>query len=138
MSTILIVDDYADALQVWDLYLRASGFDVLTAADGAGALAEAANHHPDLIVLDLELPDFSGFKVARTLGAQEATKHIPKIAVTGYSQAKKLDEARASGFDMILIKPCDPDDLVAAIHRLLGDGAPTADTAPEKAPSPSG
>ena len=137
MSTILIVDDYADALQVWDLYLRASGFEVLTAADGAGALAKAAKHHPDLIVLDLELPDVSGAEVARTLGEKETTRHIPKIAVTGYSQARQLEEARRSGFDMILIKPCDPDDLVAAIHRLL-NGSSANDTAPEKAPSPSG
>ncbi|MGH9383523.1 MAG: response regulator [Vicinamibacterales bacterium] len=122
MSTILIVDDYADALQVWDLYLRASGFEVLTAANGAGALHEAATHNPDLIVLDLELPDLSGAEVARALRAKETTRHIPKIAVTGYSQARQLDEARASGFDMILIKPCDPAALVAAIHRLLNDG----------------
>lgn len=136
MSTILIVDDYVDALQVWDLYLTESGFDVLTAADGTAALAKARTQHPDLIVLDLELPDLSGAEVARALRAEESTRHIPKIAVTGYTQARQLDEARRSGFDTILIKPCDPDDLIAEIHRLLDD-ASAADACHEKAPSSS-
>lgn len=136
MSTILIVDDYVDALQVWDLYLTASGFEVLTAADGTAALAEARTHHPDLIVLDLELPDLSGVEVARALRAQESTRHIPTIAVTGYSQSWQLDEARQSGIDTIMIKPCDPDDLIAEIHRLLDD-APAVDASNEKASSPS-
>ena len=137
MSTILIVDDYVDALQVWDLYLQAYGFKVLTAANGRAALAEARIHSPDLIVLDLELPDISGMEVARQLRADEATRHIPKIAVTGYSQARRLDEARKAGFEIILIKPCDPEDLVAAIHRLL-DGPSATRAAPEKAAPPSG
>ena len=137
VSTILIVDDYPDALQVWDLYLRASGFDVLTAADGEAALAQATTHLPDLIVMDLELPGISGSEVARALTAQDSTSQIPKIAVTGYSQSWQLDEARKSGFDDILIKPCDPDELIATIHRLL-NGSPAVDASHEKAPSSSG
>jgi two-component system, cell cycle response regulator DivK len=137
VSTILIVDDYEDALQVWDLYLQAYGFEVLTAASGTAALAEARIHNPDLIVLDLELPDLSGMEVARRLRADEATRHIPRIAVTGYSQARQLDEARRAGFETILIKPCDPEDLVAAIHRLL-DGPTATGAAHEKSAPPSG
>jgi CheY-like chemotaxis protein len=137
VSTILIVDDYPDALQVWDLYLRASGFDVLTAADGETALAQATTHNPDLIVMDLELPGISGAEVSRALRAQASTSHIPKIAVTGYSQPGQLEEARRSGFDTILIKPCDPDDLIATIHRLL-NGPSAGDASHENAPSASG
>ncbi len=135
MSTILIVDDYPDALQVWDLYLRASGFEVLTAAHGEEGLAIALRQLPDLIVLDLEMPRLSGIEVARALNANESTKKIPKIAVTGYSLPGQLDEARKAGFDEILIKPCDPDDLLAMLHRLLGD-APVNDSRPEKTASP--
>ena len=136
VSTILVVDDYLDALQVWDLYLQASGFKVVTAADGATAMAKATTENPDLIVLDLDLPDVSGAEVARYLRARETTRHIPTIAVTGYSQAGRLDEARRSGFDLILIKPCDPEDLIASIRRLL-DRDPATDTATENATSPS-
>jgi CheY-like chemotaxis protein len=137
VSTILIVDDYPDALQVWDLYLRASGFDVLTAADGEAGLAQATLHRPDLIVMDLELPGLSGAQVARALRAQESTRRIPTIAVTGYSQPGQLEEARKSGFDDILIKPCDPDALLATIRRLL-DGSSARSASHEKTSSSSG
>ena len=114
-----IVDDYPDALDVWGLYLRAEGFTVLTAADGQTALDEALREKPDLIVMDLELPGKSGFEVARDLKARAETCAIPLIAATGYSQIKQLDLARASGFDAVMVKPCDPQSLVAEIRRLL-------------------
>jgi two-component system, cell cycle response regulator DivK len=116
---ILIVDDYADALDMWALYLRALGYRVSTAADGAAAIAQAERLLPDLIVLDLELPSVSGFDVARRLRANPETQFIPLIAATGYSHMKQLDRARAAGFDQIVIKPCDPDRLVEEIERLL-------------------
>ena len=121
-STILIVDDYADALDVWQRYLQAEGFHVLTAADGHQALAVATSERPDLIVMDLELPGLSGLDVARTLRAQHATRHIPLIAATGHSRTALLDLARQSGFDLVLVKPCDPTALVREIRRMLERG----------------
>ncbi|MEO5819063.1 MAG: response regulator [Vicinamibacteraceae bacterium] len=118
-ATILIVDDYPDALDVWDLYLRASGFEVLRAEDGNEALRIACENIPDLAVMDIELPGMSGCQVARALRAGADTRHIPLIASTGHSLPAKLDEARRSGFDLILIKPCDPAELVEAIRRHL-------------------
>jgi CheY-like chemotaxis protein len=117
--SLLIVDDYPDALDVWGLYLRAEGFHVMTASDGQSAFAEAVRQRPDVIVMDLELPGKSGFEVARELKARPDTCGIPLIAATGYSQVKQLDLARASGFDTVLVKPCDPQSLVAEIRRLL-------------------
>jgi len=116
---ILIVDDYPDALDIWALYLRAKGYRVSTAADGAVAIAQAEFLLPDLIVLDLELPSVSGFDVAKRLRANPDTQFIPLIAATGYSHLKQLDRAREAGFDQIVIKPCDPDVLVEEIERLL-------------------
>jgi two-component system, cell cycle response regulator DivK len=118
-ATILIVDDYPDALDVWDLYLRASGFEVLRAEDGNEALKTACEHVPDLVVMDLELPGLSGCQVASALRQRDDTRHIPLIASTGHSLPAKLDEARRSGFDLVLIKPCDPAELVEAIHKHL-------------------
>lgn len=117
--SLLIVDDYPDALDVWGLYLRAEGFTVLTATDGQSAFAEAVKEKPDVIVMDLELPGKSGFEVARDLKARADTCAIPLIAATGYSHVKQLDLARASGFDAVMVKPCDPQTLVAEIRRLL-------------------
>ena len=126
---ILIVDDYPDALDIWAIYLRAMGYRVSTAGDGAAALAQAERLHPDLIVLDLELPRISGFDVAKRLRANPETEHIPLIAATGYSHVKQLDRAREAGFDQIVIKPCDPDLLVEEIERHL-QAADEFDTQP--------
>ena len=116
---ILIVDDYPDALDIWAIYLRAFGYRVSTASDGAAAIAQAERLRPDLIVLDLELPRVSGFDVAKRLRANPDTQFIPLIAATGYSHLKQLDRAREAGFDQIVIKPCDPEALVEEIERLL-------------------
>jgi CheY-like chemotaxis protein len=116
---ILIVDDYPDALDIWALYLRSLGYRVSTASDGAAAIMQAERLLPDLIVLDLELPRVSGFDVAKHLRANPDTRLIPLIAATGYSHRGQLDRAREAGFDHIVIKPTDPDILVADIERLL-------------------
>ena len=82
-ATILIVDDYPDSLDVWDLYLRASGFEVLRAEDGTEALRTACEHLPDLVVMDLELPGLTGCQVAAALRERAETRHIPLIASRG-------------------------------------------------------
>jgi CheY-like chemotaxis protein len=117
--TILIVDDYPDALDVWAIYLHAAGFRVLTAGTGQQALDTACADLPDLVVLDLDLPDVSGFEVARELRSRAATRHIPLIAATGYSHVAQQDKALQSSFNAIIVKPCDPDALVVEIQRLL-------------------
>jgi CheY-like chemotaxis protein len=127
--SLLIVDDYPDALDVWGVYLRSEGFNVFTASDGQSALAEAVREKPDVIVMDLELPGKSGYEVARDLKARPDTCSIPLIAATGYSHHKQLDLARASGFDTVMVKPCDPQSLVAEIRRLLQK--------PEEKPGPT-
>lgn len=116
---ILIVDDYPDALDIWALYLRSLGYEVSTASDGVDALAQAERLRPDLIVLDLELPRMTGYDVARQLRSNPDTQHIPLIAATGYSHGRQLERAWESGFDEIVVKPCDPDALIDMIRHLL-------------------
>ena len=116
---ILIVDDYPDAIDIWAIYLRALGYDVSTAADGASAIAQAEQLLPDLIVLDLELPGISGFEAALRLRRNPATHDIPLIAATGYSHQRQLSLAREAGFDRVMVKPLDPDSLVGEIEKLL-------------------
>jgi len=117
---VLVVDDYADATEVWALYLQASGFEVDTAADGPGAIAQAQAGRPDLVVMDLNLPGCSGIEVARALRAAPATARVPLIAVTGSADRRDLDTAR-SLFDAIVAKPCDPAELVERIRQLLAN-----------------
>jgi CheY-like chemotaxis protein len=116
---ILLVDDYPDALEIWGLYLRSVGYDVIEADDGLKAVAKAHQYKPDVIILDLELPGITGFEAAVRLRNAADTKEIPLIAATGYSHLKQLNQARASGFDSILVKPCEPAMLVSEIERLL-------------------
>jgi two-component system cell cycle response regulator DivK len=116
---ILLVDDYPDALEMWGLYLRALGYDVLTADDGLMAVDIAVTMAPDVVVMDLELPGLSGCDAARRLRQDGRTATLPLIAATGYSHAKQLEQARMAGFDAIVVKPCDPALLVAEIERHL-------------------
>lgn len=118
-TRILLVDDYPDALEIWGLYLRSHGYDVITADDGLDAVVRAHRHLPDVIVLDLELPGITGFEAAIRLRAAADTAHIPLIAATGYSHPRQLNQARTSGFDSVIVKPCEPAELVAEIERLL-------------------
>jgi len=120
-STVLIVDDYQDALEVWSVYLEAEGFRVVTAATGRQALQRIQDDQPDVVVLDLELPDLSGSDVARRVRASDRTRALPLIAATGCARARELDAARQAGFDLILTKPCDPVGLVHEIRRLMVD-----------------
>ena len=122
--TVLIVDDYADALPAWEIFLRTEGFDVITASSGPDALAAARRDVPNAIVLDLALPGLSGSGVARVLRSEPATRQIPLIAATGSSDQSRLDEARAAGFDAILVKPIDPATLVSQIRDLLDGRRP--------------
>jgi two-component system, cell cycle response regulator DivK len=120
---ILVVDDYPDTLDVWTVSLQAAGFEVVTAIDGLTALAMAEALVPDLVVLDLELPGRSGYDVATLLRQNPATRHIPLIAATGFSHEAQLARARRAGFDVIVIKPCDPAELIAHIERLIANAA---------------
>ena len=92
--------------------------------------------HPDIIVMDLELPVLSGFDAARELRDSPETSHVPLIAATGYSHFNGLDHARLDVFDLVVVKPCDPAQLLLQISRLMrppdhaDDGRSVADTAP--------
>jgi CheY-like chemotaxis protein len=116
-ATVLLVDNYRDALDTWALFLRMRGYRVVTATGGGAAIELAVAHGPDVIVLDLVLPDVDGCDVARTLRVLPATRHIPIVATTSRPDPDALDAARAVGFARIMIKPCDPWALVDEIDR---------------------
>jgi two-component system OmpR family response regulator len=126
MARILLVDDYPEALDVLSLYLRLCGFEALAAADGRTALTLTAEQHPDAAVLDLELPDMTGLELARHLRAAPDTAFMPLIALTGHSSSRRIDEAYAAGFNLVLVKPCDPERLCAELRRLLEPSEPAS------------
>ena len=117
---ILVVDDYQDAREMYAEYLQFSGFRVAEARNGNEALEQAFALKPDLILMDLSLPGMDGWEATRRLKADEATKHIPIVALTGHALAGASEGARRAGCDSFVTKPCLPDDLVVEVRRMLG------------------
>lgn len=117
---LMLVDDDKNAREGYQIYLSAKGFRVHAFEGGADALAFAASESPDLIVLDLGLPDVDGWEVARRLKSGAQTKDIPIIAFSGRSLHHEQISALRAGCDVHLTKPCPPDRLLDAIQKLLG------------------
>ena len=116
---ILVVDDYQDAREMYAEYLQFSGFRVAEAKNGNEAVEQAFALKPDLILMDLSLPGMDGWEATRRLKADEATKHIPIVALTGHALAGASEGARKAGCDSFVTKPCLPDDLVVEVRRML-------------------
>jgi two-component system, cell cycle response regulator DivK len=116
---ILVVDDYQDAREMYAEYLQYSGFRVAEAKNGNEAVAQARSLKPDLILMDLSLPGMDGWEATRVLKADEDTRHIPIVALTGHALAGASEGARKAGCDSFVTKPCLPDDLVVEVRRML-------------------
>ena len=116
---VLVVDDYQDAREMYAEYLQYSGFRVAEAKNGNEAVAQARSLKPDLILMDLSLPGMDGWEATRVLKADDATKHIPIVALTGHALAGASEGARKAGCDSFVTKPCLPDDLVVEVKRML-------------------
>ena len=112
---ILVVDDNRDAARSVATFFELVGHEVSTAADGVQALAVAADFRPDVVVLDIGLPQLDGYQVAQRLRVQAATRDCLLIALTGYGQADDRERAERAGFDHHFVKPADPADLLARI-----------------------
>ena len=119
MSRILIVEDDVDSRMGLSVRLRASGFDVVLAADAASAISIARQQQPDLVVLDLGLPAGDGFLVMERLRGLAETREIPIIVLTGRDPTVHEARARAAGAVAFFQKPADNTVLVATIREYL-------------------
>lgn len=118
-TKILVVDDESDALDLIEFNLRAAGFDVITAADGEAALKKAATAQPDLLVLDLMLPEVDGLEVCKLLRRDPATAALPIIMLTAKADAVDRILGLELGADDYLTKPFSPRELVLRVKNLL-------------------
>src|ERR687895_281561 len=114
---ILVVDDEPNILDVLSMALRFQGFEVETAATGEQALAAAGAFKPQLMVLDIMLPDMEGFDVARRLGAQRA--EVPIIFLTARDATEDKIRGLSIGGDDYVTKPFSLEELIARIRALL-------------------
>ena len=112
-SRILVVDDCADTVESMSTMLELLGHETRSARTGADALAQACAFDPDLVLLDLVLPDISGYQVAPQLRARSARVYV--AAFTGRGMAHDRERTRAAGFDAHLLKPVPHARLCAVI-----------------------
>jgi CheY-like chemotaxis protein len=111
------VDDDRDARAMYQTYLRHVGCKVQTAKDGQVAIMKASQWSPDVIVMDLAMPQMDGWAASKRLKASAQTSHIPIIALSAAPLARQ--DARDAGCDGFLAKPCTPDLLWWEIRALL-------------------
>jgi len=115
---ILIVDDNDDARGLVHDNLQRAGYDVLTAANGVDAIKLAHELEPDLVILDLDLPDIDGHAVARLIQRRAGAKPVKIIALSGHSQPIDLERSRREGLLLHLCKPISSAALLENIASL--------------------
>ena len=115
---ILYVEDNDDNVYMLKNRLSRAGFTVVVATDGAQGVAMAASERPDLILMDLTLPDIGGEEATRRIKADPATKRIPIIALTAHAMASDREKAIAAGCDDFDTKPVDMPRLLGKIEAL--------------------
>ena len=119
---ILVVDDEPEAVELVEFNLKQAGYAVTTAADGAEALKKARSQTPDLIVLDVMLPEMDGFEICKTLRLETATARTPILMLT--AKAAEIDRVLGLelGADDYLTKPFSPRELMLRIKKILARG----------------
>ena len=119
MRSVLIVDDEADALELLAYNLKAAGYEIITAKDGAEALNKARTEAPSLILLDVMLPEIDGLEVCRILRRDPITYDLPIIMVTARATEMARLVGLESGADAYLTKPVRPRVVVAWVNSIL-------------------
>ncbi len=115
---ILVVEDNEDARRMMEAMLVLDGHTVRVAYDGSAALRAAQEWRPDVVLMDIGLPDMIGYEVARRMRESDLDGHVKLIAITGYGQAEDERRAYEAGFDLHLTKPVSPEFLRDAIARV--------------------
>ncbi len=121
---LLYVEDNEDNLYMLQLWFDVlGGYEILSARDGAAGIAMAASERPDLILMDLNLPEIDGWEATHRLKADPATCDIPIIALSAHAMAGDREKALATGCDDFDTKPIEFDRLLAKIEQALATEA---------------
>ncbi|HXT63295.1 MAG TPA: response regulator [Pyrinomonadaceae bacterium] len=118
-STILVVDDYQDNRILLSAWLRAKGFKVVEAEDGKQGVLQANRAHPDLILMDLAMPELDGVEATRQIRERKTLSQTPIFAITAYGTYDVKQDALAAGCNEVLSKPLDLETLLSKIESTL-------------------
>ncbi len=114
---VLVVEDNERNMKLFRDVLQASGYRTLEATTGEGAVELVVEHCPDLVLMDIQLPDIDGVEALGRLRAEERTASVPVLALTAQAMDGDRERFMAAGFDGYLSKPVDIADLVATVKR---------------------
>lgn len=121
MKKVLVIEDNEDNQILISMLLENAGYQVITADTGEGGYSMAKQQLPDLILLDIQLPDIMGTEVLRRLRLEETTHAIPVIAATSYAMAGDRERLLGAGCDGYIEKPIDPGQVINQIERIYKD-----------------
>jgi two-component system, cell cycle response regulator DivK len=116
---ILVIEDTEDNRQIVRDLLESAGYELIEALDGLDGVAAAEREHPDLILMDIQLPGIDGYEATRRIRAVPALAAVPIIAVTSYALSGDEAKTRAAGCDGYVAKPFSPRQLLAKIREFL-------------------
>lgn len=119
---VLIVEDNELNMKLFNDLLEAFGYATVKTYDGRNALDIAREHKPDLIIMDIQLPEISGLEVTRQLKADAALAHIPVIAVTAFAMRGDEQRIREGGCEAYLSKPISIASFRETVRKFIGDG----------------
>ena len=119
MSRILLVEDNPTNMKLSSFLLESVDYDVVCAVNAELALTLAREQHPDLILMDIQLPGMDGLQATAQLKADPATRDIPVIALTALAMKGDEERIRAAGCDGYIAKPIDYKDFLATVKRML-------------------
>ena len=123
MATVLVIEDEAPIRANLERFLKAEGYAVLAASDGAGGIAAAREQRPDIIICDILMPRVDGFSVLAELRADTGTARIPLIFLTASADKEDRQRGLASGATDYVTKPFKLAELLGVIRKHLGDAA---------------
>lgn len=121
---VLIVEDNELNMKLFDDLLRAHHYDTVKTRDGRNVMDIARKDKPDLILMDIQLPEVSGLEVTQWLKADAELKSIPVIAVTAFAMKGDEDKIREGGCEDYISKPISIGDFIAVVQKYLGPGEP--------------
>ena len=118
-TKILVVEDNEQNLYLVAFILEKNGYEVIAARDGAAGVKLAIQEKPDLIIMDIQLPDIDGLEATRRIRTSEADGKIPVIALTSYAMAGDREKALTAGCTGYIEKPINADTFIAEVEQYL-------------------